>query len=57
MNPRCQAFSGPYASAERGFGLHANPAIAGANAIYAGAKKEAVYAYRTNTHAANIAKA
>lgn len=44
MNPRCQTFFGPYA-------------IAGANAIYAGAKKEAVYAYRTNTHAANIAKA
>ena len=44
MNPRCQAFSDPYA-------------IAGANAIYADAKKEAVYAYRTNTHANNIAKA
>ncbi len=57
MNPRCQAFSGPYASAERNFGLQTNAAIAGANLIYAGAKKEAVYAYRTNTHAANIAKA
>ena len=57
MKPRCQAFSTPPASAERNFGLQANPATAGANKLYAGAKKEAVYAYRTNTHAANIAKA
>ena len=57
MNPRCQAISIPQASTKRDFGLQANPAIAGANAIYAGAKKEAAYAYRTNTHAANIAKA
>ena len=39
------------------FGLQVNSATAGANKLYAGAKKEAVYAYRTNTHAANIAKA
>lgn len=59
MNPRCQSFSSPQASAERNFGLQSNLAStgAGANAIYAGTKKEAVYAYRTNTHAANIAKA
>ena len=44
MTPRCQTFFGPYA-------------ITGANLIYAGAKKEAAYAYRTNTHANNIAKA
>lgn len=57
MNPRCQAISTPQANAERNFELQANPTIAGANLIYAGAKKEAVYAYRTNTHANNIAKA
>ena len=54
MKPRCQALSTPPASAERNFGLQAT---AGANKLYAGAKKEAMYAYRTNTHAANIAKA
>ena len=57
MNPRHQAISALRTSAERDFGLQANAAIAGANASYAGAKKEAVYAYRTNTHAANIVKA
>ena len=57
MNPRCQALSTLQASTERNFGLHANPATAGANKLYAGAKKDAVYAYRTNTHANDIAKA
>ena len=42
MNPRCQALAALQASAERNFGLHANPATAGANKLYAGAKKDAV---------------
>ena len=40
--PRCQALSALQANAERNFGLQANPAPAGANKLYAGAKKEAV---------------
>ena len=42
MNPRCQTLSALQASAERNFGLHANPATAGANKLYAGAKNDAV---------------
>ena len=42
MPLRCQALSALQASAERNFGLHANPATAGANKLYAGAKKDAV---------------
>ena len=57
MPLRCQALSALQASAERNFGLHATPATAGANKLYAGAKNDAVYAYRTSTHANDIAKA
>ena len=42
ITPRCQALAAPQASTERNFGLHANPATAGANKLYAGTKKEAV---------------
>ena len=57
MNPRCQALSALQASAERNFGLQANPAPLAPIKIYAGAKKVAMYAYRTNTHVNNSATA